>query len=91
MQANYSRSPPRQIDIDPRSARTVIHEVRAHRRGLSTSRANGQEAFLPDLRVGRYEGESDRKSGILPDRGTIADRRRSRIGEFGHFQQHGPI
>ena len=75
----YASPPPRQIDLDPKSARTVVHEVYARRRAPSGEN-DGQGAIPPRLRVSPYDEdeELDRKSGLLP-RGTVAQRRRSAI------------
>lgn len=77
--AAYTKTPPRSIKIDPKSARTVIHEVHAHHRGPPRSESSWEDDFPrgpPKINVNR--GDRDRKAGILPDRHHYTPPRRSK-------------
>ena len=77
--AAYTKTPPRKISIDPKSARTVIHEIRAHHRGPTGSDSSPDDLFPhapPHFRINGEEG--DQKSGVLPDRKYYTPPRRSK-------------
>ena len=77
--ATYTKTPPRKINIDPKSARTVIHEIRAHHRGPPRSESSPDDLFPHSSPAFKSNGEeADRKSGILPNRDYYTPPRRGK-------------
>ena len=77
--ATYTKTPPRKISIDPKSARTVVHEIRAHHRGAAGSDSSPDELFPhapPRLDINGKGVNGG--AGILPDRNHYTPPRRSR-------------
>ncbi len=77
-------SPTRHIDIDPKSARTVIHEVHARHRGPVSSNTS-EDTSVREARPPQYGDERDRKIGVLPNRNLPSQRRLNTIDDRGMF------
>ena len=77
--AAYNKTPPRNIKIDPRSARTVIHEIHAHHRGPPKSDSSPDDVFPRASPQFDINGQDVvRKAGVLADRHHYNPPRRSK-------------
>lgn len=73
MQATSLKASPRQININPKSARTVVHEIRTHHHG-PVPRDGALPAIMPDITQPHLE-DPERKAGVLPKRDDVSPRR----------------